>query len=89
MLLDDGIGHWEKLPCFLGGFLAVLGPAFVDRFPIVYVGRYIPVSAVLVLPLPCIHIISSAKQAWKLCDPLFGALRFITGGAVSAGLAGG
>jgi hypothetical protein len=52
MLLDDGVGHREELPCFLSDLLALLGPAFVDRFPVLYVGRHITVSPILAFPTP-------------------------------------
>jgi hypothetical protein len=33
MVLDDGVGHWEELPCLLGDPLAILRAAFVDSLP--------------------------------------------------------
>jgi hypothetical protein len=79
MALDDGIGHWEELPCLLRDFLAILRAAFVDGLPILYVRRHISVPTIIVLPSPCVDIFSPAEQASKQRDSLSGPLLLIHG----------
>jgi hypothetical protein len=79
MALDDGIGHWEELPCLLRDFLTILRAAFFDGLPILYVRRHISVPTIIVLPSPCVDIFSPAEQASKQRDSLSGALLLIHG----------
>jgi hypothetical protein len=77
MLLDDGVGHREELPCLLGDLLPILQAAPLDRLPVLYMRRHISVLAAIIFPSPGVDILSPAKQASKQRDSLSGPLLFI------------
>jgi hypothetical protein len=61
MVFDDGVGHWEELPCLLGDLLAILRAAFVDGLPVLHVRWHIAMPAVIVLPSARVNVFSPAK----------------------------
>jgi hypothetical protein len=65
VVLDDGVGHREELPCLLVDFLPLLRAALVDRLPVPYGSRHISRPAIVILPSPCVDIFSPPKQASK------------------------
>ena len=77
VVLDDGVGQREELPCLLVDFLPLLRAAFVDRLPVLYGRRHISRPAVGILPSPRVDIFSPAKQASKQRDSLSGALLLV------------
>src|SRR5271165_6523491 len=77
VVLDDGVGHREELPCLLVDFLPILRAASVDSFPVLYDHRHIPMATISILPSPCVNIFSSAKQAPKQRDSLSGTFLLV------------
>ena len=75
----------RKLPCFLIYFLALLRPAFVDRSPILYVGRHISVPAILDVPIAVRTHLLFRETGFEITRSAFLARSALsTGGAVSA-----
>src|SRR5271157_3872625 len=77
VVLDDGVGHREELPCLLVDFLPLLRAAFVNGLPVLYGRRHISRPAVVILPSPCVDIFSPAKQASKQRDSFSGTLLLV------------
>src|SRR5208337_3636931 len=77
VVLDDGVGKWNKLPCLLVDFLPLLRAASVDSLPVLYDHRRISVSAIIIFPSSCVNIFSSAKQASEQCDSLSGTFLLV------------
>ena len=74
VVLDDGVGQRDELLCLPVDFLPLLRAASVDSLPVLYNHRHISVSAIIILPSPCVDIFSPAKQASKERDSLSGSL---------------
>src|SRR5437762_4904222 len=77
MIFDDSVGEGEVLPCLLVDFLSILRTAPIDGRPVLYGGWRVSMPAIGILPTPCIHVFSSAKQTAKQRDPLSGSLVFV------------
>lgn len=71
VVLDDGVGHRESSRVFWSTLFRSSGRLLLMAFQFLYCRGHISVSAIVILPSPCVDVFPPTKQPSKECVSLF------------------